>query len=101
MGLMIRYAAGLDCIHPIVYRKSYTIVKQVNFPGENAIDAHDTQCQQCEYIQHLKIHNDVSYGLVKMMTWSQLCYSGIYFPLTHLPLVSHIWVNELGEHWFR
>ena len=41
------------------------------------------------------------WSLIHGSSWSGLIKVGPGNKLTHFPLVPHIWVSELGQHWFR
>ena len=56
MGLVIRDAAGLDCVCPVIYRESDPIVKQVDFPWQKTVASNGAQCHQCCDLEHLKIY---------------------------------------------
>ena len=57
-----------------------------------------------EMLRNMILGGNLAY--VVLIYWSQSslknsqksCISG---PLTHLPLVPHVHVSELGQHWFR
>ena len=90
---------------------------QWNCPQVNAAKPHWWEVTQnsslgthCEIAlrwtpQNLTNSNSI---VVKLMAWwckatgiKATLYRRIIFSLTHLPLVLHICVSELGQHWFR